>query len=315
MNERGTPGADNPMVRDILLIARFELAEALRTRLLLVMLLLFVGGGAVGAWGFATVVGKVETQSAGILQTETGSNPGQSIEILRNAPIYRSLIRAAVDDEQQADYIARLPPIVLFYGWASFMFLPWLILFTSSDTISTEVASRAIRYTALRTSRLAYALGKAAGQAIIVLGVTFLCAVTFFFVAWANLARFGVAETGFGLLGFVPRVFALSLPFLGLAMFATMATANANMSRVVAFGSAVLLAIVAGLAGDNSWLRDGNSTGKMVADLLGYFTPFGRSQSFIYPHGAVFFVDLVITLGLAVLYFIAGYALLRRRDL
>ena len=34
------------------LVARFELAESVRSRLLLVMVLLFVGGGALGAWGY-----------------------------------------------------------------------------------------------------------------------------------------------------------------------------------------------------------------------------------------------------------------------
>jgi len=305
-------GTGKPLLRDLMLIARFELGEALRTRMLLVMLLLFIGGGALGAWGFSKVVGEFEKRTASMLKTEAGAKPGQSLELLRETPIFRSFVRAAVDDDEQADYIMRLPPIVLFYGWASFTFLPWLILFTSSDTISTEVASRTIRYTALRTSRLAYALGKATGQAIIILGVTVLCALTFFFVAWANFARFDVAATALGLVLFVPRVFALSLPFLGLAMFASMATANGNTSRLVAYGSAILLSIVAGLSG---WLRDGGSTGAIAADLAGYFTPFGRSQNFIFPFGSDFWVSLIITIGLAILYFTAGYALLRRRDL
>ena len=41
-------------VRDVGLLARFELGESVRSRLLLVMVLLFVGGGALGAWGYTT---------------------------------------------------------------------------------------------------------------------------------------------------------------------------------------------------------------------------------------------------------------------
>jgi ABC-type transport system involved in multi-copper enzyme maturation permease subunit len=222
------------------------------------------------------------------------------------------MLRAFFRDDAKADYFAALPPIVVFYGWAALLFTPWLILFTSAETISTEVASRSIRYSLLRTGRLAYALGKTAGQALIVVGVTALAALVFFVMAWARLDGFEAGATAMGLLGYWPRVVLYNLPFLAWAMFASMVTASANLSRIVSLGGAVLLSIVASVA-QSARVRVG-PVSEAAWDLVGYLTPYGHKDGLLYPPGGGLPADVVTCLVLCVLYFAAGFAILRRRD-
>jgi ABC-type transport system involved in multi-copper enzyme maturation permease subunit len=225
------------------------------------------------------------------------------------------MLRMFTGDDAKADYFAAIPPMVIFFAWVSFSFTPWLVLFTSAETIATEVASRSIRYSALRTGRLEFALGKTMGQALIVVGVTALSALTFYVVAWASLDGFEHVATMRGLLSYWPRVLVYTLPFLGWAMFASMVTSSANLARIIALGGSVVLAIVYGLTVHPPfWLRGGVVLDS-VRDLLGYLTPFGHNDGLQYPPNGHVPSDIAVCLALTALYFAVGYAFLRRRDL
>jgi hypothetical protein len=308
------PVAPVPSVslRDVALVARFELGESLRSRLLAVMILLFVGAGALGAWTYSAFVEQAEEKAAQVLDAPRAGKPGAAVRRLRDSQSYRDVLRFFVRDDRKADYFAAFPPIVVFYAFASFLFSPWLILFTSAETIASEVSSRAIRYSLLRTGRLTYALGKALGQLAILVGVTGLAALVFYVVAWIKLSGFEPVATALGLLGYWPRVVIYTMPFLSWALFASMATASANFARIVSLGGAVLLAIASGIA---SWAerQDGSPTAGALS-LLGVITPFGHAEGFRYPLGGALPADLAICLMLTVLYFFAGFAILRRRD-
>jgi ABC-type transport system involved in multi-copper enzyme maturation permease subunit len=301
--------------RDVALVARYELAEAVRSRLLLVMVLLFVGAGGVAAWSFSELVQSVEDNTARVTGAPTARRPGATMRRIRESGSYRQGLRIFLRDDQKADYFAAIPPIVTFFAYFSFYVLPFLVLFTSADTISTEVASRSIRYAVLRTGRLEFALGKAVGQALIVVGVTALAAVVFFAIAWASLAAFEPGATALGLMAFWPRVLLYLLPFLAWALFASMVTAGVNAARAVSLGGGVALSIVAGLvATPPRWLQ-GGAVFSTVRDLFGYLTPFGHYKGLAYPPGGALAGDVVVCLALTALYFAAGFSWLRKRDL
>jgi ABC-type transport system involved in multi-copper enzyme maturation permease subunit len=297
----------------VALVARFELGESLRSRLLIVMILLFVGAGALGAWTYAAFVEQAEEKAAQVLDAPAPRNgrPGGPLRRLRDSRSYRDVLRFFVRDEKKADYYASFPPIVVFYAFASFLFSPWLILFTSAESIASEVASRAIRYSLLRTSRLSYALGKALGQLAILIGVTGLAGLVFYLVAWIKLSGFEPAATALGLLGYWPRIVIYTLPFLSWALFASMATASANFARIISLGGAVLLAIASGVA---AWAERQGSASAGALTLLGVITPFGHAEGLRYPQGGALPADLAICLMLTVLYFSGGFLILRRRD-
>jgi len=301
-------------VRDTLVVARFELGEALRTRLVLVMLLLFMGGGGLGAWGFSQCLGRLEATAAQALGAPQTKKAGASLDRLKHTPVYRQFLRSAVNDDAKADYFVALPPMVVVYAFVALLFTPWLVLFTSSDTIATEVASRAIRYTLLRTGALEYALGKFLGQAVLVFCVIGTCGLTFFVVSWLNLASFDAAGIAWGILSFWPRVFVHTLPFLAFALMASMITSSANIARITALGGAVVLGILNGMAREASPLRVG-PVSNVLWDAAQTLAPFSHSDGLMYPRGGEFVRDVLMCLALAVLYFCCGFVRLRRRDI
>jgi ABC-type transport system involved in multi-copper enzyme maturation permease subunit len=312
VTDAAQPGTGS-FARDVALVARFELAESVRSRLLLVMVLLFVGGGALGAWGYTRLIAKIEQQAAEVLGAPASARPGATVNRMRDARTYRDLLYFFLRDEAKADYYARLPPIVVFYGWAAFLFTPWLILFTAAETIAAEVASRSIRFSLLRTGRLPYALGKAAGQLAVLLAVTGLCALVFHIIAWVQLDGFEPGATALWLLAYWPRILLYNLPFLAFALAASMVAGSANLARMLALGGAVLLAIASGVAG---WSRLRSSqAGAVIGDLIAFVTPFGHNDGLSYPPGGALAGDVLVCLALAVLYFAAGFAVLARRDL
>jgi ABC-type transport system involved in multi-copper enzyme maturation permease subunit len=302
-------------VRDVGVVARYELAEAVRSKLLMVMVLLFVGAGGMGAWGFTQAVEGIEENAARATGAPTAHRPGGMMKRLRASGSYRQGLRLFLRDDQKADYFAAIPPIVVFFAYFAFFVTPFLVLFTSAETIASEVASRSIRYSVLRTGRLEFALGKALGQALIIVGVTALAAVVFYGIAWASLTGFEHGATIAGMLRFWPRVLLYLLPFLGWAMFASMVTRSANLARILSLGGGVALSILAGLVGNPPrWFRDGVFVDGL-RDLLGYLTPFGHYQGLAYPPGGAFVSDVAVCLALTALYFAAGFVLLQRRDL
>jgi ABC-type transport system involved in multi-copper enzyme maturation permease subunit len=302
-------------VRDVAIVARYELAEAVRSKMLIVIVLLFVAAGGLAAWGFTEAVTAVEENAARVTGAPTSRRPGATIRRMRDSGNYRDMIRMFVRNEEKADYFAAIPPIAAFFAYFAFNVTPFLVLLSSAETIASEVGSRSIRYSVLRTGRLEFAIGKSLGQALITVGVTALSAIVCYLIAWSSLAGFEHAATILAMLSFWPRVLIYALPFLGWAMFASMVTRSAMLARVLALGGGVGLAIVAGLCSrPPRWLRGGEVISS-IRDLFSNLTPFGHYDGLAYPPGGAFPSDLAVCLSLAALYFAAGFVLLRRRDL
>ncbi len=301
------------LLRDVGLVARFELGEMLRNRALVVLLLLFVGIGSLGAWGFTALLETTERNAAKVTGVETAKKPGKIARGLMQTRSYREMLRLFLGSEAKADYFAAIPAIVVFFGWASFKMTPWLVLLTASETIATEVGSRSARFSLLRTGRLPFALGKMAGQAAIVVGAIGVTAMAFYAVAWSALDGFEHGRTALGLLGLWPRVVLYTLPFLAWAMFASMATANPRTAQGLAMLGALAMSVLEGFASSPRYRSGPVSNG--LWDLALLLTPFGHDKGLAYPPGGAFASDVAICLGLTVLYFSLGYAVLRRRDL
>jgi ABC-type transport system involved in multi-copper enzyme maturation permease subunit len=312
-----TPALTGPtgFLRDVALVGRYELAEALRSRMLIVVVLLFVAAGGLAAWGFTEAVSAVEENAARVTGAPVARRPGGTIKRMRDSGSYRDMVRMFVRDEQKADYFAAIPPIAAFFAYFAFQITPLLVLFTSAETIATEVGSRSIRYSVLRTGRLEFAIGKTLGQALIIVVVTAVSAAVCYLVAWWSLAGFEHGSTVLAMLSFWPRVLLYTLPFLGWAMLASMTTRSANLARVLSLGGGFALFILGALTNHPPpWLRGGELISN-VRDLFSNLTPFFHFEGLVYPPGGRFASDLSVCLSLTALYFAAGFMLLRRRDL
>ena len=204
--------------------------------------------------------------------------------------------------------------MVVFFGWAAMTFLPWLVLFTSSESIAGDVSSRAIRYSVLRTGRLSFAVGKALGQLVLVAGVTVLAALSFYLVGWTSIAGFEAADTAAGLLSYLPRILLYLLPFLAWAMCASMLTASANLARIVAAGRGGRARHPGRLGGAQRRDRPGPSPPPSGTS-CSTSRPFPHKEGLTYPPGGALLSDMSVCLALTAVYFSVGFAVLRRRDL
>jgi ABC-type transport system involved in multi-copper enzyme maturation permease subunit len=203
--------------------------------------------------------------------------------------------------------------MVVFYGWAALTFLPWLVLFTSAESIAGDVSTRAIRYSVLRTGRLSFALGKTLGQLVLVSAVTVLSALSFYVVGWTSIEGFEALDTAAGLAAWLPRVLLYLLPFLAWAMCASMLTASANLARIVSLGGGVAFAIL------GAWAESRRQVAGPIAgslwELALYLTPFAHNEGLSYPPGGALLSDVAVCLALTAVYFSLGFMVLRRRDL
>lgn len=156
-------------VRETLLVAGHDLKHSLRSTKALVFLLLYavmtllVGGGVV--WATGRVMEEVDR-----LGLTRGMDPAELAE--EKAKAYRQLVSQFVDDEEAVEHYASIPVVVLFFFWATRVFLPLLIGLMSYDQINGELHNRSIRYTLLRARRGALLAGKLTSNMTLILGLT-----------------------------------------------------------------------------------------------------------------------------------------------
>jgi ABC-type transport system involved in multi-copper enzyme maturation permease subunit len=299
--------------RDILTVTRFELIESLRTRRVVLFMLLFLASGGAWAWGFAHLVEKAERAAAEVLAAPTTQKPGTSLDRLRKTPMYRNVLENLVDDPEAAKSLEALPPLVVVFAWLAMTFGPALVLFCASGSVADEVGSRGVRYSLLRTGRTEYVLGKFCGQLLLLTGVVGLSGITFFAVSWSLLASLPVESTVLGMLRFWPWVVVDVLPYLGLAFLASMlARGWIGACTYSVLGALGLLGVHRLARWDT--LRHGPIVSALL-DLVDYVTPVPRNYGVLAPLGTTCLRSVALCLGLTALYLGSGLVLFRRRDL
>lgn len=224
-------------LRDVGVVALFELQEALRTRRILVMLALYLLGGLLMAWGFVEFLAQAEEAAAQALGTTVTARPGALTQQLLKEPTYQRFIRGFFRNTGEVEVLATLPPMSLFYAWSTFTFLPMLIVLTASDTIAQEYQSRGLRFLTFRTGRVELVVGKLVGQAILLAGVTLLMAGVYAGVAAVQLYGFEWESNLSALLFFWPKTVVYALPFLALTFTCSMVAP----STIVARAASILL--------------------------------------------------------------------------
>ncbi len=320
--------------RDICLVAGFELREMLRSRRAVFVIALYLLVAALFTYGFVQVLERVNEVAKNPAALVTGSNPSangpggrgrnrgpvfapspadkpsQGILVTPNSPFSR-LIFSGVQDPATKDFLVRQPPIVLFYTLASLFFTPLLILLTTSETIAQEHQSRGARFIVLRTGKLEFALGKLAGQGLLMALVTLLAGGMCLVIASWKLSDFELGPAISSTLIFWPRIVAYGLPFLGLAALCSMNSSAAIAARgfaVFGLGTLFYLHYLAGLATDQSVLTN-------VLGALDYLTPFSHWADLWNASAAQVWNAMMLLAGLGVLYTGIGLVFYRRRDL
>ncbi len=302
------------MIRSLLdtwWVAVYELGEAVRTRLFQLVILAYLGGIGFSVWLFTEILSEAEARIAETLMVPATKTPGALLpQLLQNGDI-RDLLAPLVGGDQAALALLDQPPLGLWVGVFSMGLLPMVLVFTASGTVSAEIRSRSIRFLLVRTGRLEIAVGKLVGQTMLGL----VAATLGVGLAW-----------GMGMVmmtGNDPVALAVTLatrcawscvfaiPFVGLAMGASLLVGNPNGARVFAaltfFAMPMCGAILTHYSGPDFAGRLCDLA--LLAIPMRYWTEFWST-------------DLTVQLTatgrsviLATLYFALGFARFQRRDL
>ena len=206
-------------MRNVLEMARFELAAALRTKRAIALVAIYLVTSLFGMSGAITALGKMEAQLANILQVEAvdGKSGVVSAALWKSKPFQR-LARGVVGDSLVYDDIVGKHPAELIYAWIVFMAVPFLAVLASCRRVADDVKSGAAKYVLLRVTRLQWTLGKFLGQAFLILAGLVVGAVGAWCVAAFRLSGADIPALLPAMLLWSLKAWFLSLAWLGLAL-------------------------------------------------------------------------------------------------
>lgn len=296
---------------DTALVARYELAEALRTRLFQLVVLAYLCGVALSVWLQVTVLWVAESNVAEALQVPMSSRPGTLLPRLLANGAVRDALAPMVGGRDAAGALLDQPVLALGVGLTAMALLPAVLVFTASGTVSTEVRSRSIRFLLVRTGRTPIVLGKALGQ--LALGAVALTLGGL--VAWAmGLTMMTGNDPAALFLALAARsvcAAAFALPYLGIAMATSLWITSPNGARLGAAlacaATPVLGALLRHRAGPDALGR--------IADLLTLAIPTGSWNALWSTDPAVLAAAFGRSLLLTTIFLAVGLARFERRDL
>lgn len=224
-------------VRDVALVARFEVGRALRTWRAGSLIAVFVVANVGGAWLFVEGLAEVERTVAAGMGVSAPDRPGTLAAQVRESEAIRGFLRALAGDEARAERLVVQPLLALFALAEAMVLVPFLAATAAAEALAPDVRSRAIRFEAMRTGRAELLFGRFAGQALLTaIGLT----VAFAGVGGVGLTRMVAqdpVELGLGLAGFGLRALAVAVPFVGLGVTCSALTASPGWARVLALGA------------------------------------------------------------------------------
>lgn len=296
--------------RDIWVVGRYELAESIRSRRALVVLVLFLAGGVLTCNGIVSGIHKAEKEISKTLGLPQTTSAGVLTDELWKHKGFRRIMASLIGDKAVAEELLSVPPMAMIFSWLSFTFAPLLVMLTSSTRISEELGSGSIRFAAIRSSRAAWCLGKYIGQACVLIVVLMLSAVAAWCVFRFRLAGIDSIAMARALIIYAWKVWLYSLSFVGLALGVSQMTHSPNKAMSIGFMMWFVMGILAAVASVR--LSQG---GTEYWQLLQMVIPMGHQMdmwrmSLAHQVQAAFFL---ITLGLT--YMFAGYFWFGRKDI
>jgi ABC-type transport system involved in multi-copper enzyme maturation permease subunit len=231
-------------VRQVWVVWRYELADSVRSRRVLILLLLYLAGAMLTCNGLITAIHKLEGQLSETLSLPAASSPGAVTDALWRSKAFRDMVTGLVGNKEIALELLSLPPIAVIYGWLAFLFTPVLVTLSAAGRIAEEVSSGSVRYVLTRTSRPAWCLGKYLGQASEVLLALLLSAVG----SWC-LARFRMVgsdswETARWIIIYGWKAWVYSLAYIGLALGVSQVVRSHYQATGLALGLLIIMGIL-----------------------------------------------------------------------
>ncbi len=294
-------------LQKLVAVARFELLEALHSRLLVVVLTLYGAGAAISSLVFLKIMEAAEEAARHALAMSSGMAEAQLPQDLVRAhalPVAASLIA----DPALRQEILRMPPLSIFYGYMALLLVALLVLATSAGTMASDVSSGACRFVLFRCDRLTWALGKLLGQEVVLAAGLGCGAVmagivgtwqggSFEPTAWLWLLR-----TSF-------RAWVYGSAYLGIFSGLSLVAWSAMNARALAMFTLIGFAIVHTILGSD--LANARLPGLRHLNLL---LPAEHRDALWSPDWARYLTGVGALLCIGALGFGAGYGVFRRRD-
>lgn len=215
-------------------VARYELGEALRTRLFQLVMLAYVGGVGFANWVLVQILKDLEARFASMMGVPPTDRPGTMIAVFQRNGELQRLLESLLGSEDAARALVEVPILATWSGAAAMGLLPVVLVFTAAGSVATEVRSRSLRYLLVRTDRLVIVLGKALGQLVLgglAAGAGAVVSVGMALVLMAEVPLVPLVEG-------VARTHALAclyaIPWLGVALAASQVVGNPNGARLLA---------------------------------------------------------------------------------
>lgn len=158
----------SPDRRKLAIVARFELAEALRSRLVVVVLCLYGLGAAFGAFAFVKTLNAAEGGVREAAERTMSAHDLPQGNLQREA-ISQMLSHFVADKELLADLLS-VDPLALFYGFMALQLVAPFVLLTSAGAHARDLRRGSTRFVLTRCDRLTWALGKTLAHGVL-LGV------------------------------------------------------------------------------------------------------------------------------------------------
>lgn len=227
-----------------------ELRSLLRTRRVLVLLGLYLAAGTLtGLIYVMTLRGARQTALDRARQEGISEAQAQEWIDASASPIADKLLEGAAGSSLEliAGSLTTSTVLTVFF-WASLSFLPFLILMSSFDVVASTLATKSLRYSVLRASRLEILLGKTSAHLLVFAAVSAVAALFLMLMAAVFVEGFSLADN---LAGFA-RVWFLLLPFaacyVGIATFASCTTSQGIFALVLSLVIATGLRLVGWIA-------------------------------------------------------------------
>jgi hypothetical protein len=189
--------------------------------------------------------------------------------------------------------------------------MPMLIMLTSAETISSELATGSIRFSLLRTDRLSVSAGKLLGQSLLMLAGVYAGALAVWITGYFSLASFQAGRSALWLALLSIRIAVYAFAHVGLAVGLSHLTRSVLVSRVLALATLGGLTLFYGLGRNLDWIRE-HAAG--LADALLQLVPRSHLLDLWRPSLWDRMPSLVMLFALGIVYFTLGYLHRARRD-
>lgn len=231
------------MLKQIRIIAGHELTLTIATRRALAAVLLYLVTALLGGIGYVKSLNAMQHEAMHLLSAKGGAPAAaETARLTRQAYEQLVVFLAGTDGAPVAQSLTD-SMIVPAFLWGSLAFLPFLVVLTSFDMISSDLQTRSLCYSVLRAPRLAILLGKLLAQALLFIGLSVLASLALIGIAMSLLDQF---ELGMALPGLI-RAWVVLLPYafcyLGLATLCSTSLRQPAVALLAALGLMIALRI------------------------------------------------------------------------